>query len=114
MEFTLCWSEKCVRYPKDEISENETDLLASPVADMLLAILSICSQEELVEADSDSDGDAGADVKSTPEEIQQRRQQIKNKILAVGRMQRVFQLLRSVLASLFFLNVELTASYDLG
>jgi serine/threonine-protein phosphatase 2B catalytic subunit len=57
---------------------------------MLLAILSICTQEELAESE-ESEGE-------TPnvQDLAERRQVIKNKILAVGRMQRVFQLLRSV------------------
>jgi len=59
------------------------------ITDMLLAILSICSQEELGESD-DSDEDAH----SSEQELAMRRQLIKNKILAVGRMQKVFQLLR--------------------
>jgi len=59
---------------------------------MLLAILSICSQEELVESDeSDEDAPTGE------QDLAMRRQLIKNKILAVGRMQKVFQLLRFVL-----------------
>jgi serine/threonine-protein phosphatase 2B catalytic subunit len=68
---------------------------------MLLAILSICSKEELV-GDNWSDDEGGddtrtiADIPLTPSEISQRRAQIKSKILAVGRMQRVFQLLRYV------------------
>lgn len=57
---------------------------------MLLAILSICSQEELVETDSEEE-DAGA---QSIEELAARRQLIKKKILAVGKMQKVFQLLR--------------------
>ena len=57
---------------------------------MLLAILSICTQEELAESD-ESEGEA-----PSLEDIAARRQVIKNKILAVGRMQRVFQLLRFV------------------
>jgi len=56
---------------------------------MLLAILSICSQEELDGNDSDSGGEA-----EQPTDIAARRQMIKNKILAVGKMQKVFQLLR--------------------
>jgi serine/threonine-protein phosphatase 2B catalytic subunit len=65
---------------------------------MLLAILSICSEEELEETDSESDEEtrALADAAMSPEEHQQRRQQIKNKIMAVGRMQKLFQLLRFV------------------
>ena len=61
------------------------------VTEMLLAILSICSQEELNESrpeDEVSNVDEAA--------IAARKQQIKNKILAVGRMQRVFQLLRYI------------------
>ena len=49
--------------------------------------------------DDDTDSDDGsrnvADRRSHSE-VAQRRQEIKNKILAVGRMQRVFQLLRCV------------------
>jgi len=59
---------------------------------MLLAILSICSQEEL---DSESDGDEeGAEEVVSEEAIAARRQVIKNKIRAVGKMQKVFQILR--------------------
>ncbi|CAA7262516.1 unnamed protein product [Cyclocybe aegerita] len=58
------------------------------ITEMLLAILSICSQEEL-ESDSEEEGAAAA-----PEDLAARRQLIKKKILAVGRMQKVFQLLR--------------------
>jgi serine/threonine-protein phosphatase 2B catalytic subunit len=67
----------------------------STVADMLLAILSICSQEEL-DTDSDGDEDDNAENKEekAAEEIRQRREQIRKKILAVGKMQRVFSLLR--------------------
>ena len=45
-----------------------------------------------------------ADISLTPNEISERRQEIKNKILAVGRMQRIFQLLRCV--ALSFLPLE--------
>ncbi|KAJ7449181.1 Metallo-dependent phosphatase-like protein [Mycena latifolia] len=79
--------------------------VGAKITEMLLAILSICSEEELVDSDSDSEGetDADGDAKmrtartlglSTPAEIARRRQEIKSKIIAVGRMQRVFQLLR--------------------
>ncbi|KIM43487.1 hypothetical protein M413DRAFT_381895 [Hebeloma cylindrosporum] len=61
------------------------------ITEMLLAILSICSQEELVESDGESDE---AEAAGTTEDLAARRQLIKNKILAVGRMQKVFQLLR--------------------
>jgi serine/threonine-protein phosphatase 2B catalytic subunit len=73
------------------------------VTDMLLAVLSVCSQEELEETSSDEDDTRTiADLALTPNEIAHRRQQIKNKILAVGRMQRVFQILRCV--TLVFLS----------
>ena len=60
------------------------------VTEMLLAILSICTQEELAESEESEE--------ETPsvEDLAARKQVIKNKILAVGRMQRVFQLLRFV------------------
>ncbi|KAF8218128.1 Metallo-dependent phosphatase-like protein [Mycena galopus ATCC 62051] len=130
--------------------------VGAKITEMLLAILSICSEEEL-ESDSGSEGEggveglpaasastsatgfpsAGAEMAmdtdtpgvrvetgdkrakrrrrktldadgdaemrdrtartlglSTPEEVARRRQEIKSKIIAVGRMQRVFQLLR--------------------
>ncbi|KAK1231000.1 hypothetical protein PQX77_005887 [Marasmius sp. AFHP31] len=71
--------------------------VGAKITEMLLAILSICSEEELTEdGDSSSDDEtrtlAGAAM--SPTEYQARKQQIKNKIMAVGRMQRVFQLLR--------------------
>jgi serine/threonine-protein phosphatase 2B catalytic subunit len=75
------------------------------VAEMLLAVLSVCSEEELEDTSSDEDETRTiADLALSPNEIAQRRQQIKNKILAVGRMQRVFQILRY--ASLTFLSLE--------
>ncbi len=67
------------------------------VTEMLLAVLSVCSEEELGETDSDSDDlQALADAAQLGD-YQQRREEIKNKVLAVGRMQRVFQILRFVL-----------------
>jgi serine/threonine-protein phosphatase 2B catalytic subunit len=65
---------------------------------MLLAILSICSAEELEESSEEttdvSDGEGGKPVVLSPRDLSARKQQIKNKILAVGRMQRVFTALR--------------------
>jgi serine/threonine-protein phosphatase 2B catalytic subunit len=96
---------------------------------MLLAILSICSEEEL-EDSSDSDSDRGetgrtdadgdAEMRdrtartlglSTPAEVARRRQEIKSKIIAVGRLQRVFQLLRCVCC--LFPSDPLTPSFAL-
>lgn len=60
---------------------------------MLLALLSICSAEELEEASSEDEEKA---IDADAEAAAKRRAAIKQKILAVGRMRRVFQLLRSV------------------
>src|SRR6266550_4310925 len=64
---------------------------------MLLAILRICTEEELFE----SDGESEAVSKANDAEIQKRRQAIKNKIMAVGKLQRAFQKLRNVYTSVF-------------
>ena len=58
---------------------------------MLLSLLNICTKEELEEAE-----EGPADAKETAEESAERKRVIKNKILAVGRVSRVFALLRYV------------------
>ena len=63
------------------------------VTEMLLAILSICSQEEL---DSEGEEEAPEEEAVRTEALAARRQAIKSKIMAVGRMQKVFQILRFV------------------
>lgn len=70
---------------------------------MLVAVLNTCSKEELEEADEEI-----LPPPSHPEDSVERRKIIKNKILAVGRMARVFALLRFVPSfhvSRFFLCV---------
>lgn len=62
---------------------------------MLVAVLNTCSKEELEEEEEEK---ALVSPTSTPEESAERRKIIKNKILAVGRMARVFALLRFVLS----------------
>ena len=60
---------------------------------MLLAMLNCCTKEELEESSSDEE----TLISPTPsEDPGERRKVIKNKILAVGRMARVFALLRYV------------------
>jgi hypothetical protein len=59
---------------------------------MLIAVLNTCSKEEL---DVGEEEEVGTPTLS--EESQERRKVIRNKILAVGRISRVFSLLRCVL-----------------
>ena len=61
------------------------------VTDMLVAFLNTYSKEELEES-----GEEIVPQPSHPEDSVERRKVIKNKILAVGRMARVFALLRFV------------------
>lgn len=65
------------------------------ITDMLIAILNCCTKEELEEEEEET---PMAITPETPESAEdasaERRQIIKNKILAVGRMSRVFALLR--------------------
>lgn len=61
------------------------------ITDMLIAILGCCSKEELEEEDQDEYIEAESPV---VEDKDDRRRVIRNKILAVGRMSRVFSLLR--------------------
>jgi serine/threonine-protein phosphatase 2B catalytic subunit len=66
---------------------------------MLLAVLSVCSPEELEDGSSSEDEAAERtliDQATTPDTRATRRQQIRNKILAVGRLQLMFQNLRYV------------------
>ena len=66
------------------------------VTDMLLSLLNICTKEELEEAD-----EGLINAKETAEEYAERKRIIKHKILAVGRVSRVFALLRCILHQTF-------------
>ena len=72
------------------------------VTDMLISILNTCTQEELEEEDSDDDAaleplaETPAEAVSPTDDAAEKRQAVKNKILAIGRMSRVFALMRSV------------------
>lgn len=81
--------------------------VGAKITEMLLAVLSVCSQEELESTGSTSDEeerirmlDDEDDTRTiggsalSQNEVAERRQEIKNKILAVGKMQRIFQILR--------------------
>lgn len=66
---------------------------------MLLAILNTCSEEELAEGTPTSTISSGPISPSLPGNMDQdstefKRRAIKNKILAIGRLSRVFQVLR--------------------
>jgi serine/threonine-protein phosphatase 2B catalytic subunit len=61
---------------------------------MLAAVLNTCTKEELEESEDDTALVSPSSV--TSEDSVERRKVIKNKIMAVGRMARVFALLRFV------------------
>jgi len=60
---------------------------------MLVAVLNTCTKEELEESDEEI---ALVSQQVTSDDSVERRKVIKNKIMAVGRMARVFALLRYV------------------
>jgi len=63
---------------------------------MLISMLNICSKEELDQEMEDQPpvSEAAVPTRVTPEEREARRQIIKNKVLAIGRLSRVFAVLR--------------------
>lgn len=64
---------------------------------MLLAILNCCTEEELETTDEeDLEAEDVDRIDLTDDDRVQRREEIKSKVLAVGRMARVFDLLRYV------------------
>ncbi|CAI2166390.1 13754_t:CDS:10 [Funneliformis geosporum] len=63
------------------------------ITDMLLVILNICSKEELADDELLSEPKS-PETSTATTESSERRQVIKNKILAVGKMARVFSVLR--------------------
>ncbi|GLB41241.1 putative phosphatase 2B catalytic subunit [Lyophyllum shimeji] len=81
--------------------------VGAKITDMLLAVLSVCSQEELAE-DSDDETTTSVEPGTSPAEIARRRQEIKNKILAIGKMQKVFQRLREESENATELQVDVT------
>jgi serine/threonine-protein phosphatase 2B catalytic subunit len=65
------------------------------ITDMLIAILSTCSEDELREDTPSSVGQASPPMTTYDQEsIEFKRRAIKNKILVIGRLSRVFQVLR--------------------
>ena len=80
------------------LSRSGGEKLILPVTDMLIAILNTCSKEELEEETPPSvaSGPASPPLASSAadETTEFKRRAIKNKILAIGRLSRVFQVLR--------------------
>ncbi|KIJ63466.1 hypothetical protein HYDPIDRAFT_112878 [Hydnomerulius pinastri MD-312] len=72
-----------------DVFEWSLPFVGEKITDMLVAVLNTCSKEELEE-----DNATSPTSPSHPEDPRERRRVIKNKILAVGRMARVFALLR--------------------
>ena len=65
------------------------------VTDMLVAVLNTCTQEELMESSDDESAVVPSSLDSPSEDSSaERRRIVRNKILAVGRMARVFSVLR--------------------
>lgn len=71
------------------------------ITDMLIAILNTCSKEELEDETPLSSGPSSPPLIGTsstagmdPDSVEYKRKAIKNKILAIGRLSRVFQVLR--------------------
>ncbi|KAI9780510.1 MAG: 3',5'-cyclic-nucleotide phosphodiesterase (PDEase) (3':5'-CNP) [Candelina submexicana] len=65
------------------------------ITDMLIAILNTCSKEELDEETPKDIGPVSPPLHNMdPESTEYKRRAIKNKILAIGRLSRVFQVLR--------------------
>ena len=78
---------------------------------MLVAVLNTCSKEELEEEEKE---EALISPTTSPEEHAERRKIIKNKILAVGRMARVFALLRFVHSTALARGLTLICYYLLA
>lgn len=72
--------------------------VGAKITEMLLAILAICSEEELTE-DAGEGGVIGGETGDTTmdaKQVSERREEIKAKVLAVGKINRVFKVLRFV------------------
>jgi serine/threonine-protein phosphatase 2B catalytic subunit len=61
---------------------------------MLVAVLNTCTQEELMESSDDDSVVIPPPSMSLPADAAERRRIVRSKILAVGRMSRVFSVLR--------------------
>ncbi|KAF8519761.1 Metallo-dependent phosphatase [Hysterangium stoloniferum] len=86
--------------------------VGAKIAEMLLAILNCCTQEELEETGDDVEIDSSGDDNETRESKKIRQEAIKDKILAVGRMAKVFELLREEAEGVSELTFEVPKDHD--
>lgn len=75
---------------------------------MLLSVLAVCTEEELGPEGTPSE------VGSDADESAARREQIRAKILTIGRMQRVFNVLREETENAAELQAQALARHDAG
>lgn len=69
--------------------------VASKILEMLLGVLAVCTEEELEASDENLPAQVESNIVPA-QEVSARRQEIKNKIMAVGKMQRLYAILRYV------------------
>lgn len=80
-----------------DVVEWSLPFVGEKITNMLLAILNICSKEELLadeEAERNNQSVRAVTDGSSAEEIEQRKTVIRNKILAIGKISRVYSVLR--------------------
>lgn len=77
-----------------DVVEWSLPFVGEKITNMLLAILNICSNEELLADNQENKKPKQIVDASTAEEIEQRKMVIRNKILAIGKISRVYSVLR--------------------
>lgn len=82
-----------------DVVEWSLPFVGEKITNMLLAILNICSKEELLAEEESESEDMVPKLKSkkesvSTEESEQRKMVIRNKILAIGKISRVYSVLR--------------------
>ncbi|RCH80955.1 3',5'-cyclic-nucleotide phosphodiesterase (PDEase) (3':5'-CNP), partial [Rhizopus stolonifer] len=76
-----------------DVVEWSLPFVGEKITNMLLAILNICSKEELL-ADEEEDEKMNKSNIDAAEDAEQRKMVIRNKILAIGKISRVYSVLR--------------------
>ena len=79
-----------------DVVEWSLPFVGEKITNMLLAILNICTKEELLadEAEGKKSVKSISDAPLNAEEVEQRKIVIRNKILAIGKISRVYSVLR--------------------